>query len=324
MNQTERLHKIDQLLNERKVVPLRDFLRVLEVSPATFKRDLAYLRDRLHAPIAWDAEARGYRLAPADKHAPAYVLPGLWFNESEIHALLSMQHLLSNIDADILTRHIKPLQDRLKAVLGTADHSADEVARRVRIAQSAKRRTSLQHFAAVASATLARRQLAIQYFSRAAGDLSVRTVSPQVLTHYRDNWYLYAWCHLRDDMRSFSIDAIRQATMLDAKAKEVAQGTVQEALESGYGIFSGTATTWAQLKFSPARAPWVITEQWHPQQKGSLQEDGSYLLAIPYTDDRELLMDILKYGAEVEVLAPEALRERVLAEINAMTRRYHR
>ncbi|RLS28463.1 MAG: transcriptional regulator, partial [Planctomycetota bacterium] len=113
MNQTERLHKIDQLLNERKVVPLSVFLTELEVSAATFKRDLAHLRDRLHAPIVWDADARGYRFAPADKHAPAYALPGLWFNASEIHALLSMQHLLSNIDADILTRQIKPLQARL-------------------------------------------------------------------------------------------------------------------------------------------------------------------------------------------------------------------
>ena len=322
MNQTERLHKIDQLLNERKVVPLNIFLTELEVSAATFKRDLVHLRDRLHAPIVWDADARGYRFTPADKHAPAYALPGLWFNASEIHALLSMQHLLSNIDADILTRQIKPLQARLKAALGSADHSADEVAQRVRILQSAKRHTSLQHFAAVASATLARRQLSIQYFSRPGGDISARTVSPQVLTHYRDNWYLHAWCHLREDMRCFSIDAIRHASLLDSQAKEVPQITLQAALESGYGIFSGTTTTWAQLRFSPARAPWVVTEQWHPEQKGSLEEDGSYRLEIPYTDDRELLMDILKYGAEVEVLAPAALRARVQTEISHMTRRY--
>ena len=149
-------------------------------------------------------------------------------------------------------------------------------------------------------------------------------MSPQVLTHYRDNWYLHAWCHLRDDMRCFSIDAIRHASLLDAQAKEVPQITLQAALESGYGIFSGTTTTWAQLQFSPARAPWVVTEQWHPQQKGSLEEDGSYRLEIPYTDDRELLMDILKYGAEVEVLAPAALRARVQTEISHMTTRYQR
>lgn len=65
MNRTERFYRIDQLLRERRVVSLGNFLTELEVSRATFKRDIEYLRDRLHAPIVWDREAGGYCFSSA-------------------------------------------------------------------------------------------------------------------------------------------------------------------------------------------------------------------------------------------------------------------
>ncbi len=67
----------------------------------------------------------------------------------------------------------------------------------------------------------------------------------------------------------------------------------------------------ARLRFTPQRARWVAAEQWHPHQRVEFEADGSYLLEIPYSDDRELVMDILKHGPEVEVLDPPKLRERV-------------
>ena len=88
------------------------------------------------------------------------------------------------------------------------------------------------------------------------------------------------------------------------------------------GIFSGKAVTWAKLRFSPERARWVANEQWHPQQKGTVEADGSYLLEIPYSDDRELLMDILRHGPEVEVIAPTKLRGRLQKELKAALTHY--
>ena len=89
MDRTERFYRIDALLRERGVVPIETFLEALEISRATFKRDLEYLRDRLHAPIEWDRGARGYRFADQSPAAPRYALPGLWLNEVEIRALLA-------------------------------------------------------------------------------------------------------------------------------------------------------------------------------------------------------------------------------------------
>lgn len=49
------------------------------------------------------------------------------------------------------------------------------------------------------------------------------TISPQRLVHYRDNWYLDAWCHLRNDLRRFSVDAIQRVKVLRDKARNVAE-----------------------------------------------------------------------------------------------------
>ena len=322
MDRTERFYKIDQMLHDRSVVPVRGFLEELGISSATFKRDLEYMRERLHAPIEWDRDAGGYRFVQPDKNAPTYALPGLWFNASEVHALLSMQHLLSNLDAGMLASQIKPLQARLKALLGSADHAAEEVEKRLRIVQATKRTVSSKYFETIATATLSRKQLKLRHYSRQTGDESERIVSPQLLTYYRDNWYLDAWCHLRNDIRRFAIDAILHAELTTDKARDVPQSKLKEVLESGYRIFSGSKVKWAKLRFTPERARWVAAEQWHAQQKGRIEPDGSYLLEIPYTDDRELLMDILKHGADVEVVAPDTLRQRVQDEISRMTVRY--
>ena len=169
---------------------------------------------------------------------------------------------------------------------------------------------------------LQRRRLSLRYHSRSRDETIERIVSPQRLIHYRDNWYLDAWCHLREGLRSFSVDAIEQAEILEKRAKDVAEARLDEVLGSGYGIFGGDSVTWATLHFTPERARWVSTERWHSKQEARFLEDGSYELKVPFSDDRELIMDILRYGADCEAVGPKALRERVAAELARARERY--
>ncbi|MGH8561966.1 MAG: helix-turn-helix transcriptional regulator, partial [Nevskiales bacterium] len=117
MDRLERFYRIDQLLNERRFVPVEMFRNELEISLATFKRDLEYMRSRFNAPIEWDRELGGYRWGKTDPRAPRYELPGLWFNPSEIHALLTMQQLLHELEPGLLTPHVAPLLARLEALI---------------------------------------------------------------------------------------------------------------------------------------------------------------------------------------------------------------
>ncbi len=323
MDRTERFYKIDQLLTERLVVPFDGLLAALEISRATLKRDLLYLRDRLNAPIVWDRAAGGYRYAgqaaPGGLRAGArFELPGLWFNAQEIHALLTMRHLLAGLDrGGLLGPHVQPLMARLNGLMGTADDSAEEVRKRVRVIGMAARKLDLAQFERVGSALLRRKRLLLTYHARGSGEVSEREVSPQRLVHYRENWYLDAWCHLRCGLRNFSVDAIERAEILEKPARSLVEKTLNKTLGAGYGIFSGSRLQWARLRFSPERSRWVASERWHPRQKGHLEADGAFLLELPYADDRELVMDILKYGPDCEVLGPDALRRRVCEQVAA-------
>jgi hypothetical protein len=120
-----------------------------------------------------------------------------------------------------------------------------------------------------------------------------------------------AWCHKREQLLSFSVDAISSCEMLEEPAKEMDPKEVQKQMQAGYGIFSGQDVSWAKLKFSAQRARWVQNEEWHPEQKVTVHQDGTYILEIPYSDERELLADILKFGAEAEIIEPPSLRESI-------------
>lgn len=313
MSQAERLYRINHLFGLGRCLTAEVLLKDLGVSAATLKRDIAYLRYRMNAPIVFDRERGGWRI---DRSQPAvgtqYELPGLWLSAAEIHALLTMQHLLSQLDAGgLLARHVAPLAERLARILGDGTGQAHDLARRIRVQTVGARAVSLPHFQAVGSALLRRLRLVIDYRGRGRGQTRQREVSPQRLIHYRDNWYLDAWCHLRGGLRSFSVDAMDAVRVLDKAAVDISDAELDAALGTGYGIFAGKRVRWARLRFSAERARWVAAETWHPQQRGHFDDQGRWLLELPYADPRELAMDILRHVPEVEVMGPPALQAMV-------------
>ncbi len=322
MDRTERFHLIDQMLNTKGCVTRQQFLDVLEISLATFKRDLEYLRDRLGAPIVWDVKRRGYCYENQGHVGTAYQLPGLWFNTSEIQALLTMNAWLDNLQSGLLSEHIKPLQSRIRGLLDQGDHSVEEITRRIRILTQPRATAENNYFELISQALLTRKRLAISHFNRQTATLTQREISPQRLTFYRDNWYLDSWCHKRKAIRSFSVDAMQQVDVLKAKAIEKSEKVLNKQLSSGYGIFSGATTRIAHLRFTPERARWVSKEQWHPEQKSYFDEEGFYYLSFPYSQQPELIMDILKYGAGVTVLKPASLKKSVIKIIEDMKKNY--
>jgi predicted DNA-binding transcriptional regulator YafY len=325
VDRTERFYKIDQLLQGRQpdVVPIGTFLDELGVSLATFKRDLEYMRDRLFAPIVWDRDRSGYRFeANETAEGHPYQLPGLWFNPGEAQALLTMEHLIESLEPSLLGPHLEPLKVRLRALLSAGDHSAEQVRRRIRVIPFGARKHEPRHFALIASAVLSRQRLKLTYYNRTRDEETHREASPQRLVYYRANWYLDAWCHLRNDIRSFALDAMRGAEMVAGKVKEVPDAELDAVLAAGYGIFSGKKVQWATLRFTPERARYVALEEWHPKQRAKWEKGGAYVLEIPYSSEGELVMDVLRFGADVEVLAPEALRAAVREKARALADLY--
>jgi predicted DNA-binding transcriptional regulator YafY len=318
VSESARLYRYQSLLSTRRAVPTREFLSTLEISLATFKRDIAKMRDEMGMPIVFDHERGGYVL----RGDPATNLPGLWITPQELVALATLQQLLVQLQPGLVETTLAPIRQRLADLLQAQELSDREAGGRVLIVHVGKRVLAPQALEAVASATLRRRRLAITHVNRQTQERVQREVSPQRLVLYRDHWFLDAWCHLRNAPRSFSVDAIESQQVMEAAAYDMPAVEIDAVVYPSYGIFAGTPKGRAVLRFSPERAHWVAGEQWHPQQEGRTLDDGSYELTVPYGDDRELVGDILRHGPFVDVVSPPELRARVHERLLQATARY--
>ncbi len=314
MDLFDRIYSLDHILRQtRYPVTLKVLQEKLECSRATVNRLIHNMRLFLGAPILYDREAEGYCYSNNGEHP--YELPGLWFNASELHAMLAAQRFFEAVQPGLLESHISPLKDRIRQILQSRHGGGGEITRRVRILGMSCRTADPEHFKIAAGAVLQRKQLGIVYHGRTSNKINDRTISPQRLVHYRDNWYLDGWDHGKRALRTFSIDRIRKVRMLDRKAKDIPDTRLDAHFASAYGIFAGKPGKKAVLRFSPERSRWVADETWHPRQKGRF-EGEHYILEVPYADSRELVMDILKHGPEVEVLSPASLRAEVISSLN--------
>lgn len=307
----ERISRIVRLIRRRGSASMRLLREDTEVSEATIKRDIDFLRDRLGCPLEWDSRVRGWVIRDELAEGGRFELPGVWFDASEAVALLTMLHLIEGMQPGLFDEYISPLNKRLRSVLSKGTSSKRPIENKLKLIHFAPRRVEAKHFRKIATALLEEKRLRLQHWNRARQESTNRIVSPQQLVHYRENWFLDAWCHSRNALRSFSLDAIEEVEILDESAVEVSAQEMRDHFQGGYGIFAGPATKRARVKFTPARAQWVSREVWHHSQTSQFLEDGGYVLEVPYSSDQELIMDLLRHCPEVEVLDPPELREKL-------------
>lgn len=322
MDKFDRIYQLHNVLRGRRTPISRDDLmaRLENCSEPTFYRLLRLMKDHLNAPIEWHTELGGYYYA-RDADGGTYELPGLWFNARELQALLVFDRLFESLEPGLLGEHLAPLSRRVTELLEHKRLGLGEAARRVRVLGMAARPAG-EWFSVLASATLQRRKVHIVYHGRERDKVTERVVSPQRLVHYRDNWHVDGYCELRKGLRTFSVDRVRSARELKDAADAIPDKELDEYFAGSYGIFAGKANKTAILRFSRERARWVADERWHPKQVGQFLTDGSYELRLPYRDDRELLMDILRHGAEVEVVAPAGLRAAIAEQLKSALAQY--
>ena len=241
MDRSERFYKIQGMLQNRGVVRTQEFLDELEVSKATFKRDLEYLRDRMRAPIVYDRHEEAYRfdMGVADKEL--WQLPGLLVHgRGDAGAAHDGQAARRPAARRAERGRRAAAQTAARPCSSPRQHSADDIAKRIRILAIGSRKVEPAHFRALSTALLSRRRLRIRHQRRQDGEVLEREVSPQRLVHYRDNWYLDAWCHKRQAVRTFGVDAIEAVAVSD------------KAAEGRRRRRRSTAISRAVMAFSPA------------------------------------------------------------------------
>ncbi len=321
MDRYERTLKLHRMLKtSRYPVALSRLYDELECSRATLYRDIAFLRDALGAPIESDRDQAAIFYAGAD--AETFELPGLWLSSAELESLLAMHQLIARSGGEVLSGALAPLKARIDKLLSDQSQGKRWPLERIRVTRALSRVIDEIVFRRVASGVLERRKLKFNYRARSTNAVTERLVSPQRLTHYRENWYLDAFDHEREALRSFALDRVRDAGVLDARADDVLESELDGHLASSYGIFSGAPKAWATIRFSPRAARWVADERWHSKQEGHFLDDGRYELRVPYSNARELLMDVLRYGPDAEIVAPIPLREEARIQLQLALSNY--
>jgi predicted DNA-binding transcriptional regulator YafY len=110
--------------------------------------------------------------------------------------------------------------------------------------------------------------------------------------------------------------------LLDTAAKALPLKRVEKEMDAGYGIYAGGQQQWAVLRFNAQAARWASREEWHPLQQGRNLPDGGFELRLPYVDANELAMDVLRQGAEVQVVEPPSLVDLVRSRLDAAASLY--
>jgi len=321
MSKVERLYHLHNILNQRRTpISRQELMERLECSQATLYRLVAELRDFLGAPIEQDEENRGFYYDRS--YEQPFELPGIWISPDELQALLTARQVLGDVQPGLLEGELESLQRRINALLRQKGVDAGDAASRIHLQPVAGRSVPAHLFQDVLGALAKRQRLEIEYHGRRRDEISERSVSPQRLTQYRNSWYLDAWCHTANGLRSFALERIRDLKRTSALAREIPEREMSAHFDQSYGIFSGPAEHLADLRFSAEMARWISEEIWHPDQKGHFEKDGSWRLQVPFSHARELIMDILRYASDVEVIGPAPLRKTVSEVIEAMSVHY--
>jgi predicted DNA-binding transcriptional regulator YafY len=284
-----------------------------ECDKKTAQRAIDLMRDRLNAPLNYDAVKHGYIYTDN-----SFELPRLQVSQEELLSILLAQNILSQSAGGTISALIKRFGKRLFVKMGNL--GLDE--QRMYEAFSAKWNEYAPVegfvFQKVTKALLENQVLEFSYTSPRDQQTNHRAVEPHHLQHYMGSWTLIGFCRLRKGWRKFMLSRMTELTLTKEVFKPQPKSAWQNQLDGGFGIFQGGELTTVKLHFNPFRAAWIREQIWHPQQAITLLADGSLDMTFPVYKFYEVKMKILQFGGDVEVMEPLALRDEIKIEIDKM------
>lgn len=309
MSLLERIYYFHSRIQDGRFPNANDLAEEFEVSAATAHRDIAYLRDRLLAPLRYDQRKNGYFYEDEDFRLPFEDSPRI------VLFLGVLSSMASETGLGTLPE-LKQLQKKLSSmVLSHRDHIEELIHCEWIEVQPVDKVV----FDTVINGLLDGMQLDIQYGDKQQQN-KLRRIDPLKLVHYQGRWYLLAWCHLRQEKRLFYLSRIQSIQTTGQQVEHRLQPD-DEYLTGVFGIFKGKVRFTATISLTGRAAEMVREQHWHPDQQIEQTQTG-ILLHLPVADDRELIMKVLQFGDEAEVIAPESFREKIKERITAMANRY--
>lgn len=301
--------------------PTADRLAELtETDAKTIRRDIRFLQDEYHAPIAFNPARRGWEYT-----CPTYRLPAVLITEGELVAVFLAGQLMQQVqgtpyEAD-LQRAIRKITEFLPDEISVHWNTIEQAHS---FRQSVHTLHDLDIFRRLADAVLHRRQLRIRYWTASRDVETERVIDPWHLACLDGGeFFLIAWCHQRRDRRTFAPGRIRELTETgetytipeDFRIAEVFDGSFKVVTEDHQPL------TKVRLRFTGAASRYIPEKIWHVTQKLTVETDGCVLLELWLKSMIEIKKFALSWGSECEVLEPAELRADIHREALAMAER---
>lgn len=288
-----------------------------EISTKTAQRDIDFMRDRLHCPLCYDKSRKGYYYEDA-----TFSLPMVYLSSKELSSLLIARRMLKDLSAGDLGEELSSLLKKITGVLSrhmVLEEGREEPLSFQMIEYSP---ASEEVFRTILEGCLRKRRLRFIYYSPSSDERRERVVDPYHLLNYMGTWHLIGYCHLRREIRDFSLNRISEPVLLPESFELPLGFDFQEYFYSSFGIYKGKAKWKVTLRFSSEKSRWIRDQVWHRDQKVRYLGDGSMEISFPVSDFSEIQREILRHGSDVEVIRPKALRRLIKAEAEEILKKY--
>jgi predicted DNA-binding transcriptional regulator YafY len=289
-----------------------------EITGKTAQRNIAFMRDRLKAPLRYVPGLRGY-----EYEDNTWELPGLWLHEDELISLVLSFRLATEVPDNHIKTALKKLLNQIVANHTTVNIGINEISEKISVKHITYARTGENIFHRLLDMLMRGQPIRIEYYSPHNDQSTERDILPLHLINYMGTWHIIAYCNVKKELRDFVVSRIKSVAVCSASITAcTGPKFVKDYIQNNFGILRGKDTVEVRLRFAGDIAPWIAEQNWHPDQKISMGKDGRLTLALPVADFREIKREILRYGAQVEVISPAALRNEIKKEIEKMKNIY--
>jgi len=314
----ERYHWFHNEVKKGKYPNAAKLATKFEISEKQAQRDIEFIRDRLKAPLKYDAKNKGYYYEDA-----GYEIPPIWFREDDLIAIILAIKLASTIPEKNLKHALLQVVETIIDSNSSRKININELMDKVSVKNIEYYKIDGTVFQQVLASLYNQKPIEITYYSPHKKEETERIIMPVHLLCYMGRWHLIAYCSLKKGLRNFAVSRIKDLKDTDVKIELPHDiPDIKAYINKAFGLLSNDNKIEVCLKFSEDVADWIKEQVWHDAQEIIENDDGSLCLKFPASDFRELKGEILKYGSSVKVIYPEELKNAVKEEIKKMQKNY--
>ena len=279
----------------------------LEVSSKSIHRDLEFMRDRLELPLEYDETRRGYHYTQAVSSFPT-----LQITEGELFALLVAEKALQQYRGTNFERPLLSAFKKMSASLpDTISLNLADWEQAISFRTRAEPVLNLKTFDALGKATAQRQQLELVYRKPGRRDAETRVVDPYHLANINGEWFLFAFDHLRQDVRTFVPARIKAIKPTGKTFPRPQKFSLEKRLRDSFGVFSAQGRYDVAIRFNELVADYIREKRWHDSQELIELKDGGVELRLELSSLPEIERWVLSWGGNAVVVKPPELADMV-------------